>query len=86
MPYESVPPLAIIVAAVGAMGGVQALGNWMLYGKPKVRRRHPSPPPPPPPAPPARLPSPAHGVGAPALKPSTPRSWERGEVGGREGG
>ena len=48
MPYESVPPLAIIVAAVGAMGGVQALGNWMLYGKPKVRRRHPRPPPPPP--------------------------------------
>ena len=57
MPYESFPPLAIIVAAVGAMGGVQALGNWMLYGKPKVRRRHPSPPPPPPPPPPPLHPS-----------------------------
>lgn len=36
MPYESAPPLAIIVGAITAMGGIQALGNWMIYGKPKV--------------------------------------------------
>lgn len=67
MPYESVPPLAIIVAAVGAMGGVQALGNWMLYGKPKVRRRHPRPPstPPPPLHPPHDCPPRRTGLGPP---------------------
>ncbi len=36
MPYESAPPFIIIVGAFCAMGGLQYLGNQIIYGKPKV--------------------------------------------------